>query len=288
MTEQLLLHSITARQLKGLQDSLPHAILISGADGVGKDIIARQFVLQIFGAKTGTNNAGLLHISPENNGVGIEEVRKIRDFLNRKTSGTATIRRVVLITCADTMTSEAQNALLKTLEEPPLDTIVILTANDPTALKQTIRSRSQQLCVMPVNQFDAETYFGKSGYAKSPVQKAYYMSEGRVGLLKAILEGAKDHPLVGAIAKAKEVLNMSQYDRLLIVDELAKDKERLALLLLGLERVIASGLHQAADKNNAVTAKKFYHISKQVQEAKTSISKNGNTKLVLTDLFLNL
>lgn len=290
--EQLLLHPTSAHQLKALQQSLPHAILISGADGVGKDTIAQQFVLQVFGSKAGVNNAGLLHItqesSPEIVGIGIGDVRTIRDFLNRKTTGTAQIRRIVLIASAHTMTSEAQNALLKTLEEPPADTMVILTANDPTALKQTIRSRTQQLLVMPVNQFEAEAYFTKAGYKTDAVQTAYYMSEGRVGLLKALLEDAKEHPLVGAIAEAKDILKMTSYERLLLVDGLSKDKEHLTLVLQGLERVVMSGLRQSADKNNAPAVKRFYHVSKHIQEAQEALSKSGNAKLVLTDLLLNV
>lgn len=285
--EDLLLHPTTSHQLKALLQAQPHAILISGGAGTGKQAIAQQFVVQVLGPET-TNNPYLLHISPEANGVGIEEIRKIRDFLNRKTTGKAAIRRIVLVTDAHTMTSEAQNALLKTLEEPPADTMVILTANDPTALKQTIRSRSQQLLVLPVNQESAEDYFKTAGYQNQAIQTAYYMSDGRVGLLKALLEGAGDHELVAAIAQAKELLKMPAYERLVQVDSLSKEKERLTLLLQGLERVVLSGLRQSADKKSEAAVKKFYDLSKNIQQAQEALSKNGNAKLVLTDLFLNM
>lgn len=285
--EDLLLHPTTAHQLKALLQAQPHAILISGSTGTGKHAIAQQFVAQILGPET-INNPYILHISPETNGVSIEEIRKIRNFLNRKTSGKAKIRRIVLVTDSHTMTSEAQNALLKTLEEPPADTMVILTASDPTALKQTIRSRSQQLLVLPVSQESAEAYFKTAGYQNQDIQTAYYMSDGRVGLLKALLEGAGDHELVGAIAQAKELLKMPVYERLVQVDGLSKEKDHVALLMQGLERVVLSGLRQSADKKSEAAVKKFYHLSKSIQRAQEALGKNGNAKLVLTDLFLNM
>lgn len=284
--EDLLLHPTTAHQLKALLQALPHAILISGPAGTGKKMIAQQFVTEIFGTKA--NNPYLLRISPESFSIGVEEIRKLRDFLNRKTTGNGNIRRMILITDADTMTTEAQNAMLKTLEEPPADTMVILTASDLSALKQTIRSRSQLLLVMPVSQEAAEEHFKTAGYQQHAIQTAYYMSDGRVGLLGALLEGAEDHELVTAIAEAKELLKMPAYERLVQLDSLSKDKERLVLVMQGLERVVLSGLRQAADKKSEAAVRKFYHLSKSIQQTREAISKSGNAKLVLTDLFLNM
>ena len=284
--DKLLLHPTTEHQLKALLQSKPHAVLISGAEGVGKQMIAEHFVAQLFGPNS---TPRLLHISPQTSGVGIEEVRKIRDFLHRKTTGTASIRRIVLVSNAHAMTTEAQNALLKTLEEPPADTMIILTASDPTALKQTIRSRTQQLLVLPVSLVSAEEYFKQlGGYKQQSVPAAYYMSDGRVGLLKAILEGSAEHGLVTAIAQAKEILKMSTYQRLLQVDALAKEKELLALLLQGLERVVISGLRQAANTENEKSIRKFYNLSKLVQSTQDALSKNVNAKIVLTELFIQM
>lgn len=285
---QLLLHPTTAHQFKALLEAQPHAILISGGAGTGKRTIAEQFVTEILGAAAPTNNPHLLVISPQANSIGVEDIRKIKSFLHRKTAGTATIRRVIVIDSAHTMTSEAQNALLKTLEEPPADTMVILTVHDPTALKQTIRSRSQQLLVLPVSQRAAEEYFKATGHPLKAIQTAYYMSDGRAGLLKALLEGADEHELVAAITEAKNVLKMPTYERLLKIDELSKQKDQLHLLLQGVERVVLSGLRLAADKNNAAVVKKFYELSKCTQQAQEALSKNGNTKAILTDLFLRM
>lgn len=284
----LLLHPTTQHQLKALLLSPPHAVLIFGTPGTGKGAIADQFVEQTLGEKSLVNNPYFLEISPDSASIGIESVRAIRDFLRHKTTGKADLRRLILVKEAQTMTEEAQNALLKTLEEPPADTVVILTASDPTALKPTIRSRSQQLLVLPVSQEAAETYFKAAGFKQPAIQTAYYMSEGRVGLLKALLDGANDHELVQAIVQAKEILKTSSYDRLVQVDKLSKEKQQLAWLLQGMERVATSGLRQAVDKNKQDMVRKFYVLSKQIQQTQDALAKNANAKIVLTELFMSI
>lgn len=284
----LLLHPTTNHQYQALLQALPHAILMTGSEGSGKQTMAKEFAMQALHAKDLENTPYFLHISPEKNTIGVETIRQIKDFLSRKTTGSAQIRRIILITDGHTMTTEAQNALLKTLEEPPEDTVVIVTADELTGLRPTIRSRAQQLSVLPVGYEAVESYFIERGYEKEAIQLAYYMSEGRVGLLNALLDQSTEHQLVGAINQAKDVLKMSTYERLTQVDALSKQKEQLALLMQGLGRVVISGLRQAAQKKNEATVKKFYSLSTAIQRAEESLSVSGNAKIVLTDLFLQM
>ncbi len=284
----LLLHPTTKHQLTTLLQSPPHAVLISGGAGVGKEAVADLLARQILSATAIANNPSVLHIKPEEQSIGIESVRAIGNFLKRKTTGVNNIRRIVLITEAHRMSTEAQNALLKTLEEPPADTMIVLTADDPTALKPTVRSRSQHVLVLPVSLDQAEVFFKSGGHSQAAIQTAYYMSEGRAGLLAAMLEGSEEHELVAAIDQSKNLLQMTTYERLLQVETLSKQKLELVVLLQGLERVVLSGLRRAADKNNELAVKKFYRLSKQIQKAQEALARNGNAKIVLTDLFLNL
>lgn len=286
MTE-ILLHPTTRHQLTSLLQTLPHAVIIHGSDGTGKKALAHEFIAQILG-KQSQNSPYMLSITPENGHIGIEQVRNIRDFLKRKTTGSIVIRRVIVISDSHCLTTEAQNALLKTLEEPPKDTIVILTADDPTKLKQTIRSRAQQLIVLPISLEDAQKFYTPQGHEQKNIVSAYYMSDGRAGLLGAILTNSTDHELVRAIKKAKQLLEQSKYERLAQLDTIIKSKENLMINLSGLERIIMSGLRQAADKNNADTVRKFYTLSNYIEQTKQALLANGNPKLVLTKLFINM
>lgn len=284
----LLLHPTTKRQLTAFLQSPPHAVLISGGAGVGKEAVADLFARQILNTTDIADNPSLLHIKPDEQNIGIESVRAISSFLKRKTTGVGNIRRIVLITEAHRMSTEAQNALLKTLEEPPTDTMIVLTADDPTALKPTVRSRSQQLLVLPVSLELAQSFLKPHKHSPAAIESAYYMSEGRAGLLLALLDEASEHELVGAIEQAKQFLKMTTYERLLQVEPLSKQKPELTVLLQGLERVVTSGLRRAADKNNKPLVKKFYQLSKQIQQTQTAIAQNANAKIALTELFLHM
>jgi DNA polymerase-3 subunit delta' len=82
----------------------------------------------------------VLEIIPETS-IGIDEIRQIKTFLSRKPIGSA--QNTVIIRNAEKLTLPAQNALLKTLEEPPGNSQVYLVTNHPDQLLPTILSRVQ-------------------------------------------------------------------------------------------------------------------------------------------------
>lgn len=285
---ELLLHPTTWHQLRALTQSTPQAVMISGKPGAGKQTMALSLAAEVLGVEDSLTHPYFLQVTPEKLHISIAEVRKIRDFMSRKTTGKGTIRRIVLIPDAHTMTTEAQNALLKTLEEPPADTMIILTTSDITALKPTIRSRSQHLITLPVAKESAVEYFSEQGYTEDQVQSAFFLSGGEVGLLAALLSEETDHPLVSAISQAKTLLTAPKYERLVKVDELSKQKEQLEPLLDGLQRVITGGLNQATANDNPIQAKRFYQLSKAVMTAQEQLKRSVNSKLLLTNLFLEM
>lgn len=278
---ELLLHPKTKLQIESIIKSKPQAVLIYGPSGTGKYTVAKQLVIDILGVKDLENYPYYLEITSDKS-IGIEQAHKISSFLTKKTTGTGNIRRIVLIADAHTMTNEAQNALLKTIEEPPADTMIIMTSSSLPAIKATIRSRSQELEVLPVDQPSTEQYFkGKD------IKQAYLMSDGRVGLLTALLEN-REHPLVEAINQAKQILSMSNYERLCAVDGLAKEKEQLYLLLEGMERIALSGMRTAANNQEKPKTEKFYTLNRALEQAKQQLDTSVSPKLALTNLFLSI
>jgi DNA polymerase-3 subunit delta' len=75
--------------------------------------------------------------------INVKQIRDLRLHLSRSMAGGR--KRVVIISEADTMRKEAQNAFLKTLEEPHKNTLIILTSSNPSHLYATILSRCQDL-----------------------------------------------------------------------------------------------------------------------------------------------
>ncbi len=135
---------------------IAHAYLFSGPDGIGKRLMATALARAIVCLeqrgcghcracrKIDHQNHPDLHIlEPDGNSIKIEQVRALQRDLNLKPLEAP--RKICMIEQADTMTVGAANALLKTLEEPRGDTLLILLSAQPNRLLETIRSRCQPL-----------------------------------------------------------------------------------------------------------------------------------------------
>ncbi|MFN3455438.1 MAG: ATP-binding protein [Pseudobdellovibrio sp.] len=135
--------------------SLPHAMVFSGPQGVGKMSVALALAQNltcenftdkacgVCGAcrraeKQQSENVKI--VSPQGAYIKIEQIRDVLDYLSLASEGH---RRVIIIDQAQTLNPQASNALLKTLEEPADNVFFILITADVRLLMPTIRSRSQ-------------------------------------------------------------------------------------------------------------------------------------------------
>ena len=118
----------------------------------------------------------------------VEQIRKIAPFL-RKTSSEGGWR-VVIIDDADTMNRNAQNALLKILEEPPAKTVIMLVTHRAGALIPTIKSRSQTMHFNPLNREILADLLNKTETPPAPEQKDTLidMAEGSIGKAITLIE----------------------------------------------------------------------------------------------------
>ena len=136
---------------------IPHALLFSGPKGTGKTsaarIIAKIVNCEGVGAKPcdkceacksigGGGNIDVIEIDAASH-RGIDDVRTLRDAV--KLSPAQAKKKVYIIDEAHMLTTEASNALLKTLEEPPEHVMFILATTNPEKLIPTIRSRTTNI-----------------------------------------------------------------------------------------------------------------------------------------------
>ncbi len=193
--------------------------------------------------------------------------------------------RVVIIADADRMTTEAQNALLKTLEEPPEGTCIVLTAKSDKSLLPTISSRTRVIDVLPVTQGSAADYF--KDHSDVDISRNYALSRGNVGLLAGLLDNT-EHSLKDAVGTAKEILSSKMEVRLGLVDNLVKDKENMLSVIDAIKRIAHAGINSSSKLNNKKQTLKWHATLKYSQEALESLSKNANAKLVVDKLFFNI
>lgn len=282
----LLVHHETLAALETAIRNKPHAIMLTGNEGSGKKYISKQLAAELLESEL-ENHAYFLQIEPVGKSISIDQIRELQRFVRLKTTGTGKIRRVVLITDAHLMTTEAQNALLKLLEEPPEDTVIILTSQGDKSLKPTIHSRVQKIHVRPISREHAIEYAGVSSNTAN-IEKAYNLSGGDSGLFLALLAEADEHRLAGAIKIGKKLLMASAFERLSSVDDFSKDKDKLADLLIAMRRIASAALKQAADKGDIKLKDRWLASLGAIYEAEKQLPGNPNTKLLLTDLFLTI
>lgn len=289
MLNELLLHPVTKEALLAVAQSQPHAVLLRGKPGAGKGFTARVLAADVLGCLPDDleKQPYFKPLVPDNGTISIEQVRELKQFLQLKTTGQAGIRRVVVLEDVMAMGDEAQNALLKLLEEPPADTMIILTSTYSTAVRPTVLSRSQVIAIQNPPQDMIVEYFQLQGSSQMSMNRALAISQGSVGLMQALLNN-EEHPLLVHINLAKDILKDSVYQRLVRVDKLAKDRLAIEALLEALGSICNAAIQQAAKTNNTTNIKRWYRSLRAVDRANQALAYKPSGKLLLTDLFLQL
>ncbi len=131
---------------------LSHGYLFAGEEGVGKFHFAKNLAEKI----AEKNNSGTINIYPdiliiekeeESRQITIEQARDIGKFLNLRPQILG--KRMVIVLKIHFLKQEAQNTLLKTIEEPPPDSLIILTTHLEEKILPTIKSRLAKITFRP-------------------------------------------------------------------------------------------------------------------------------------------
>jgi DNA polymerase-3 subunit delta' len=263
-------HGRAAAELEDASRSgrLHHAWLLVGPEGIGKATLAYAFARRVLGqSKAAEGNAVFRKVAALSHPnllllrrswnekskrysqvIGIDEVRRLRSFLGNSAGERGF--RVVIVDRADELNPNAANALLKTLEEPPPQTLFLLVAGAEGRLPVTIRSRTRILRLSPLPSEElgeaVRAALVRDGHEvdEGVLQTALSLSEGSVrrALELATGEGIALHSEIVAVLRTLPDLDGARLHRL--VERLggAGDAERLELflsLLLGLiERLV--------------------------------------------------
>ncbi len=283
-----ILNPITKQQLDAFIQKPVHALLLSGPEGLGKATIARMVVFTLLNStESDPNQARSVRvIQPQNGAVSIAAIREIASFFALKVPGKQALRRAIIIENADTMTNEAQNAFLKLLEEPPADSLVVLTSSQPKQLLPTIRSRAQTVQVLPPDTATLVAHFTELGHAEAEIRTALLRSGANIAETKRILERTADEA-DDPVLLVKQALGGTAYDRMLLVDSLVKQKDSARTFVATLATVAIASL-QAAARKSAETIDRWKNVLQAATEAQDALERNGNTKIVLTELMLAL
>ena len=116
-----------------------HSYLFIGTEGIGKKLIEEEFEKMLLAVKDTENSPDFSIIEPDGNSIKIEQIREFQKKVSEKPI--ISNKKVYIINDSDKMTVEAQNCLLKTLEEPPEFVTIILIGSNENSFLSTIKSR---------------------------------------------------------------------------------------------------------------------------------------------------
>ena len=161
------------------QQRLPHAIVLTGVDGLGKQVFAEQMVATLLCENDNASEpCGKCHscqlfmagshpdhtiIEPEESGkqIKIEQIRRLKD--KQQLTPTVAKWKTVIIFPADSMNINSNNSLLKLLEEPQNNTLLVLITAKPEYLPITILSRCQKITLSAPNKDESINWVQQQG-----------------------------------------------------------------------------------------------------------------------------
>jgi len=151
-------HQTTWTHLASAKERLPHSLLLSGSAGLGKYRFAQRFAASLLCENPGSDYAAcgqckschllsvgnhpdyrITTVEEDASIIGVDQIRDLINYLSLRPHTSR--RRVVILAPAESMNINAANSLLKILEEPPADSVLILVSHKPQRLSATIRSR---------------------------------------------------------------------------------------------------------------------------------------------------
>lgn len=200
----LIGHDEVIRMLQKAIDSgrISHSYLFFGPDGVGKETTAKIFAKVLNCEGGGTDSCDVCNscrkaekgihpdistIRPEGNTIKIEDIRGMQRGVALKSLEGRW--KVKILVDAEKMTKEASNCLLKTLEEPPPNSIIILISSDPFRLPPTVFSRCQALRFRAMDEEKLSRILAdRFGLGEADARMVAIMASGRIGKAIGMIE----------------------------------------------------------------------------------------------------
>lgn len=292
-----------------------HAYLFTGPEGIGKKMAALAFVKALFcGSEDGCgicssckkiasgNHPDIHCIEPDGTQIKVDQVRALQRELSFRPYEAS--RKACIIDGADRFNPSSGNSLLKTLEEPPGNALMILVANSADAVLPTIRSRCQILQFSQISEDELTGFLEERGVAPENARVAASLANGTV--TKAIELAAEDG-LAGRETLLKGVCGLSKRsltNLFAFAEQFDKDREntlRSLELITGFWRDmlhLKSGSSDIANNDLAYVLEReaakrplssiMEGLDKIARTRQTIARNNANVRLAMDNLFIGL
>lgn len=283
-------------------NSIAHAYLFSGPKNVGKFRIARMFanILQCSNnlchqcadcqlIQRGSHPDTIM-MSDEGDTIKIDQVRDLIHKTNLTSQGN---RRIIVIENIERMPMEAQNSFLKTLEEPPGDTIFLLTSARVSQVLPTIKSRTRRYCFYNTEDDVIKKYLKEKFGESSDIEEIVQIAQGRPGFAIQLMNS----PAV--LTEQRNMYNQLDFflkkndiaRKFTLVEDLDKDTKQLETFFDAFSRYLRKQLYVYLSQDDhslklRYSLKEIVELFESLEKTRYLIDRNTNKKLALENFFL--
>ena len=280
-----------------------HAYMFEGPNGIGKNTMARELAAILLEMENLFNSPDYIEIKPDGNSIKIAQIRKLQSDILVKPYKSY---KIYVIDEAQKMTVEAQNALLKTLEEPPKYAIIILITDNKESLLDTIKSRCEIIKFTPIPMQVVASYLTMNGIDSKRASLLANFSRGSMKKAIELSESEEFHLMREEVQKYVETfLNGNLIEIMDIQSSIEKYKDQITNVLdllinyfrdimmvkenvdnsmiINLDRLIF-----VKNMSNKTTYSQLSKIIDIIEETKNKLRSNCNFNISIQVMTLNI
>ncbi|MCX7822140.1 MAG: DNA polymerase III subunit delta' [Syntrophobacterales bacterium] len=285
------------------KNRLPHAILLTGREGIGKTAFALEVAKVLLCEKRSDSalacgtcgscrkvealiHPDLIMVRAEGNVIKINQVRAIIEETSYRVRGGHF--RVIIIEEAEKLSDEASNALLKILEEPPTGNIFLLTSSRYYQLLPTIRSRCCKISLQPVPTNELlRVAEERLTLSKEEILSYVLLANGSHSKLMELLKAGTPSPWVTVSLRVKTIREVPMWKFFTEITRWLEEHQDLEALLRYLKSwlVIIIRKHEEASPRHI---DKYLDFFETIEEAEQSLRFNVNKTLLLEEIGMRI
>lgn len=265
-----------------------HSYLFAGASGIGKKLIAKQFAKAILCLEdrkscnkckaciefNTDNNPDFLLIEPNNGSIKIDQIREMQKSISEKPI--ISNHKVCIINDADLMTTEAQNCLLKTLEEPPAYMTIILVGANESNLLVTIKSRCTIIHFNKLKDEEIKQYL-QNNYPNENMEQIIDIADGSIGKAINLKNKSEIYENINDIVQSFEKCDIIEL--LKKAEVIYKSKDDIFSILEYMNILL---INKSKDNYN------YAYCIEIVEEAKKRIKLNSNYNMCIDYMLFSI
>lgn len=273
--------------------NVSHSYMFVGEEGLGKCLFALDFAKLILCMSENKpecndcescvkflsqNHPDFIKVEPDGNSIKIAQMREMQENIYQKPIVSS--KKVFIINNAEKMTQEAQNSLLKTLEEPPSYIVIILIVSNENLLLNTIKSRCLKLNFQNIGKAEILKYLEANNLKQEFTDNMVNLCNGSIGKLEEIRQNIELYRNTENIII--NILN-TRYDSVIDVikdsELLYKSKEKITNMLEYME-VIA---YTYIQKNISYT-----EVINIIENTRNKLYTNCNYDMCIDELLIKI